>query len=197
MTDSHTPLNVTQKAEHRVFVGLSWDPNDNPSLGEHLGALIGKREKHHDLDLSCYYYDDKKSYLGRVTAETEYHSDASGKIYHSGDNTEGVGSGDDEQISVNLKSLPLNIHHLVFKVSICSGHTFGRIAAPAIRLCDGYTERCFVQEDLSGQKASEQDRFIFLRLYRHEGGWNIHPIMTFKKGAGLEKWEEKLAAYID
>lgn len=194
---NHAPLNVTQKAEHRVFVGLSWDPNDNPSLFQKLGALLGKKPTHHDLDLSCYYYDENKNCLGYVTAEPEHYTDSSGAIYHSGDNIEGVGDGDDEQISVNLKSLPHNIHHLIFKASIHSGHVFGDVADPAIRVCDGYTEHCFASAEIDGGLALESDSFIFTRIYRHDGAWAFHALEDFRVLSSVENWEDALKGYLD
>lgn len=189
-------LNVTQKAKHRIFVGLGWNPNESPALSEKIGALIGTRSAHHDLDLSCFYYDGDKNCLGVVTAQPEHYSDASGSIYHSGDNEEGIGEGDDEQISVALKDLPHNIHHLIFKASIKSGHYFGDIAEPAIRLCDGYTGHCFAEMVLDSDDGAAADVFIFARVYRGDDGWMIHNIGDFKGDTDLDTWRESLAGYI-
>ena len=86
------PLNVTQKSRHRIFVGLGWDPNESPTLKDKVGALIGKREQHHDLDLACYYFNKDGACLGWVGADPEHGSNPSGSIYHSGDSVEGVGA---------------------------------------------------------------------------------------------------------
>ena len=191
-----TPLNVTQEAKHRVFVGLGWDPKEKAGIGEKIGALIGGKETHHDLDLSCFYYDADKNYLGVVTAaDANLHSDPSGTIYHSGDNVEGIGEGDDEQVSVELKDLPPEIHHIVFKASIKSGHTFNDVASPEIRLCDGYTGHCFLDVSLLDNHA-DQDAFIFVRLYRDGDGWRVHHIGDFVKNQSLEAWNDKLKEYL-
>ncbi|MGH1399197.1 MAG: TerD family protein [Alphaproteobacteria bacterium] len=161
------PLNVTQEAAHRIFVGLGWDPNDSPSLRDKIGALIRKRASHHDLDLSCFYYDADGKALGYVTAAPEHYSNATHSIYHSGDDSEGIGDGDDEQISVELKNLPDNVYHLVFKASIKSGHNFDEIKEARVRLCDGYTERVF--EDVGIH--SDMNAFVFLHLTKDNGQW--------------------------
>ena len=115
---SHPLLNVTQKSRRRIFVGLGWDPNASPTLKDKVGALIGGRQEHHDLDLSCYYFNQDGACLGFVSANKDNNANDSGSIYHSGDSVEGVGDGDDEQISAELLKLPPNIHHLIFKAHI-------------------------------------------------------------------------------
>ena len=192
---AHTPLNVTQKSKHRIFVGLGWNPNESPTLKDKVGALIGKRDQHHDLDLTCYYYNRDNAYLGHVGIDPEHSSNKSGSIYHSGDSVEGVGDGDDEQISVELINLPPNIHHLIFKASIKSGHSFNEVAAPEIRLCDGYTERCFAEAALDD---GERDAYVFARVYRGEteGEWLLHEIREFIASSSAKPWEDTLSRYL-
>lgn len=189
-----TPLNVTQEAKHRIFVGLGWDPKVKTGIGDKIGALIGRKEAHHDLDLSCFYFDHNKHCLGVVSAiDKTLYSDPSGTIYHSGDNVEGVGDGDDEQISAELKILPDEIESLIFKASIKSGHTFDEVAAPEIRLCDGYTERCFINAPLDD---GEADAFIFIRVYRDGGAWAVEHIGDFAKNVDIGAWKVKLQHYL-
>lgn len=192
---AHTPLNVTQKSKHRIFVGLGWDPNESPTLKDKVGALIGKRDTHHDLDLTCYYYNRDGACLGHVGVAPEHSTNPSGSIYHSGDSVEGIGEGDDEQISVELINLPPNIHHLIFKASIKSGHSFNEVAAPEIRLCDGYTERCFTEASLED---GTKDAYIFVRVYRgdNEGEWLLHDIGAFIASSQVTAWEDTLSQYL-
>lgn len=190
------PLNVTQEAKQRIFVGLGWDPNEKPGFGDTLGALIGAREKHHDLDLSCFYFDEQKNCLGAVTADPASYSDESGAIYHSGDSVEGIGDGDDEQISVELKDLPQEIAHILFKASIKSGHHFSDIKDPAIRLCDGYTGHCFLEAALSDERAQKSDAFIFVHLHREGALWMMRPVGEFSTNKDLESWKTALADYL-
>lgn len=190
------PLNVTTKSRHRIFVGLGWDPNEPPSMKDKVGALIGTREKHHDLDLSCYYYNQDGACLGYVNAAPQHGSNPTGSIYHSGDSVEGIGDGDDEQVSVELKKLPPNVQHLIFKASIKSGHHFGEVAMPEIRLCDGYTDRVFLESPLhDGEK---HDAYIFVRISRGntEDEWMMHEIKDFTDNMGADDWKEALASYL-
>ena len=112
------PLNVTKEARHRVFVGLGWDPNEETGLIDKAKALVKGQELHHDLDLSAYVFDADARMISHICAESGRHTDQTGKIYHSGDNIEGLGDGDDEQISVELKDLDPLIAHIIFTASI-------------------------------------------------------------------------------
>ncbi len=190
------PLNVTPKSRHRIFVGLGWDPNELPSIKDKVGALIGTRKKHHDLDLSCYYFNRDHACLGYINANPQHSSNPSGSIYHSGDSVEGIGDGDDEQISVELRKLPPNVEHLIFKASIKSGHHFDEVAMPEIRLCDGYTERVFLKHSLT--ECEGCDAYIFVRVSRgkDKNEWFMHNINEFTRTKSPDSWTNSLASYL-
>jgi len=189
-------LHVSDTETQRIFVGLGWDPNESPTLKDKVGALIGGREAHHDLDLSCYYFNQDNVCLGYVSADAEHGSNPSGSIYHSGDSVEGIGDGDDEQVSVELKKLPPNVQSVIFKTSIKSGHSFGEVAMPEIRLCDGYTERCFFETALDG--GDDKDAFIFARVYRGADAdtWILDKICAFADNLSAEEWKDALCRYL-
>lgn len=193
----HTTLNVTQKARHRVFAGLGWDPKEKASLMEKAKELIGGPKTWHDLDLSCFIYDTRKSFIQSVTAETGSHINESGAIYHSGDNEEGIGDGDDEQISAELKDMDENIGHLVFIATIKSGHTFGDITAPTIRLVDGYSGHEFLSAPLDTKDGSDKVAFVFAHIYRNAlGQWMLHYIGEFLNVEGTQSRPAIVAAYL-
>lgn len=204
-TKQHIPLNVTQAARHRIFVGLGWDPVDKASLIEKAKSLVGGPKVWHDLDLSCYMYDQDKVFIDAVTAKDGKHIDQTGNIYHSGDNIEGVGDGDDEQISVELKDLDTKIHHIVFIATINSGHTFGDIKAPEIRLADGYSGREFLKTGLDAADGREKSGFIFAHIYRKDpephdssgSAWALHHINQFMPGRDIQEWPALIAMHLD
>ncbi len=187
-------LNVTQEANHRIFVGVGWDPNDNASLLQEITHAVKGKPLHHDLDLSCLIFDEQKNLLESVTADPAQAANQSGKIYHSGDNTEGIGDGDDEQISVELKDLDSDIHHIVFMATIKSGHSFSDVTSPEIHLSDGYSNRRFLYIDL--QKAPDNDKpaFLFVHIYKANGEWQLHNISTFVDLQ--ENWSNYIAPYL-
>ena len=195
----HAPLNVTREARHRVFVGLGWDPHEKASLMDQARALVGGKKTWHDLDLSCYMYDKNKVLIDTVTAKDGQHIDQSGNIYHSGDNIGGVGDGDDEQISVELKDLDPKICHIVFTVIIKSGHVFQDISAPASRLADGYSEYEFLNMSLHASEGREKSGFVFVHLYRsHDepNAWFVHHVGEFLDAVPMQEWPALMAVYM-
>ncbi len=171
------PLNVTQRSRHRVFVGLGWNPHDKPGLLDKAKAIAGRKVLHHDLDLSCYLFDADKGYIGQVCADADRHSDESGQIYHSGDNVEGIGEGDDEQISVELKGLTHKIHSIVFVASVKNGHVFEEINSPEIRIVDGYSGHDFLSQPLNDAEGAHKTDFVFVRIYADKPDtWRLHYI---------------------
>lgn len=180
----HVPLNVTQESQHRIFVGLGWDPADRPGLIGRAATALGlsRRAPYHDLDLSCFFYDAAGNLIGEVGSAPDKATDLSGRIYHSGDNVEGIGEGDDEQISVELKDLPAEIHHLVFTASIKSGHRFADIKSPEIRLVDGYSGHEFLKVRLGEEDGATLPAFTFVHLYRDGNGWVVHYVGAYECG---------------
>ena len=54
--------------------------------------------------------------------------DRFGSVVHSGDHLTGDGDGDDEIITVHLAKLPLNVHYVLFAVTIFSARmTFSKV----------------------------------------------------------------------
>ncbi len=192
-----TPLNVTQEARHRVFVGLGWNPNKKVSLIDKAREITGGKKTHHDLDLSCYIFDDQKRYINHVSVESGREVDQTGQIYHSGDNVEGIGDGDDEQISVELKDLNPAIHSIIFKASIKSGQNFAEVAEPEMRLADGYTNRNFVHCDLLKITGHDKDAFIFACIFRMSNTeWQMMQINEFIDTTDDMSWPERLKSYL-
>lgn len=188
-------LNVTQEARHRIFVGLGWDPKGDVNILDKARELVGGRKAYHDLDLSCYLYTAERSFIQSVSG-TGNNSDDSGHVYHSGDNLEGIGDGDDEQISVELKDLDRNIHHIIFTATIKSGHTFGDVSTPEIHLSDGYSNYAFLRSSLSHAEGKGKTGFVFVHLYRSDDSWMMHNISEFVKAQDLEEWPALIVTYL-
>jgi len=59
-------------------------------------------------------------------------------VLHSGDDRTGEGSGDDEVISVDLRAVPLHVHHILFTVCIYSrGISFNQVRSAYVRMMHG------------------------------------------------------------
>lgn len=193
-----TQLNVTQKARHRVMAGLSWAAARKSGLIEKMKEMAGSPTAH-DLDLVCYLFGHDCGFIEHVSGEPGRNVDLSEKIYHSGDNTVGDAQGDDEEISAELKDLPPYIAHMVICALVRSGHAFGEIAAPEIRLADGYTNHNLLQTPLNHPEGSDKNAFALAHIYHapaFETGWGLHHIGEYIKYGGQADFTEKLKEYL-
>lgn len=191
------PLNVTKEAQHRVVIGLGWDPAAEAGLLDKVQAMAKGKNLHHDLDLSCFAFDNYKAFTGQVSALPELASMANDKIYHSGDNEEGIGEGDDEEISVELKDLPDNVNHLFFTATVTSGQTFGAVNSPEMRIADGYTDHNFLQTAIDGAKAQSSNVYLFIKLSRNDDeSWTLTFLDEYAQDAQISDYEAYLRTYL-
>lgn len=193
------PLNVTLKARRRIMAGLGWDPAEEPGFVDKVQALAGKKDIHHDLDLACYIFDAGLEYLGRVSAEPGFAVDSAEMIYHSGDNEEGYGDGDDEEISAELVDLPADIDRLVFTAIIRTKHSFKDIDTAEIRLADGYTNHNFLSLPINHKDGHRKNAFIFAEVFRDseaESGWGLHHISDYAHYTGADGFPETLKRFL-
>jgi tellurium resistance protein TerD len=87
-----------------------------------------------------------------------------GAIEHQGDNLTGAGEGDDEQVKVNLASLPTDVDKIVFPVSIYDAESrqqsFGQVRNAFIRIVNEFGGSEIARYDLS-EDASTETAMIF------------------------------------
>ena len=103
----------------RVHVGLGWD------------ILPGNV---YDLDASIITFDSQVNEL-----EVIYHKNTrskDGNIIHLGDNRTGIGEGDDEVLTINLRNLPQNVASLAVIVNSFKGNSMIGLRSAFIRLFD-------------------------------------------------------------
>ncbi|MBI4031334.1 MAG: TerD family protein [Proteobacteria bacterium] len=195
------PLQYTKKARHRITCGLSWDIKvRNRGFVEKLVTLSSKKQevKLYDLDLACVMYDGNGEFVDGVSSRPDEAIDMSGAVYHSGDDDTGRGGGDDEQISVELASLPESIHHIVFVVEVQSKkHNFSNVGTAEIRIADGMDDRTQFTL-LMGETAESADKTacVPLRVYREDGNWMIQNIGAYYNSADVSDWTEEIKKFI-
>ena len=159
----------------RVMVGLGWD-----EVKATKGFFLKKNKQEIDCDASVFLLQNDKLltssdvvYFGNTTHET-------GCVRHMGDNlTGGAGErNDDEQIIVDLQSLPMQYNKIVFVVNIYQAKErkqhFGMLQNAYIRICDdGGQELCRypLNDNYQGMTA-----MIFGELYRYNGTWKFNAI---------------------
>lgn len=151
-----------------IVMGLGWDAVKKS--GGFFGFGGGSTEI--DLDASCLLFDENKQVLDSVWFRQLRSRD--GSITHTGDNRTGDGDGDDEQIIVNLNSVPANIKSLVFTVNSFTGQDFSQVANAFCRIVDKSSGKEIARYDLSVQ--GHHSAQIMAKLYRHNGEWKMHAI---------------------
>ena len=184
MRESIQPLKFSKKANQRIIVGLRWDPQKLPF---YLRWVTPKTKRHFDLDLTCYIFGTNGDFAGIVSGEEVVSRDASGAVYHSGDDKTGEYGHDDEQIAVELLRLPEDISHIVFVASCKSAHHFDKVYNPSIRIADAMTEEDQFSTRLD-KDSTTSDAFIFVRVFRDEGGWMVENVSEFLDKSKIDNW---------
>lgn len=151
-----------------IMVGLGWDVNAFDS-----GADF-------DLDASAFLIADN----GKCPTEKEFIfygnlEHASGSVKHMGDNRTGDGDGDDEQIQVDLSTIPANVSKIAFTVTIYDAElrhqNFGQVSNAFIRIVNETNGEEIIRYDLS-EDFSIETAIVVGELYRHNGEWKFNAI---------------------
>jgi tellurium resistance protein TerD len=102
-----------------------------------------------------------------------------GSIQHTGDNLTGEGEGDDEQINVNLATVPAEIDKVVFLVSIYDAdnrkQSFGQVRNAFIRVVNQAGGGEIARYDLT-EDASTETAMLFAELYRNGAEWTVRAV---------------------
>jgi len=150
-----------------VIVGLGWDVRST------TGADF-------DLDASALLCNEG----GRVVSDQHFVffnnlTSPDGSVEHSGDNLTGGGDGDDEQIKVNLATVPAEVTKVVFPVSIYDADSrlqnFGQVRNAFIRIVNQADGSEIARYDLS-EDASSETAMVFGELYRNGADWKFRAI---------------------
>ena len=157
----------------RVMVGLGWD-----EVQQSRGFFAPKPQ-----DIDC----DASAFIcvnGRLQSvdDVVYFGNLqhrSGCVRHMGDNLTGAGEGDDEQIMVDLASLPSQYDKIIVVVNIYQAaqrrQHFGMIRNAFIRICDAETNQEILKYNLS-ENYNGMTAMVFGELYRYNGTWKFNAI---------------------
>lgn len=209
------PVMYTQRGRQRITIGLSWDtpeaftagpdafvPETDLGVsvyGEQLDVEIGFVQETYDLDLVCLMFDKDKNLVDAVSPNPLESIDHSGTVYHSGDETQGISSGDDEQISIELAHLPKNVYSLSFIAIIQSGHYFGHVLNTECRLADGRTNAELWRAPLGRSLKEGSDKTAVHFCVIHKGGdtgWVLKNIMEYRIDIDVEDWAKEVTPYL-
>ncbi len=102
-----------------------------------------------------------------------------GAIKHSGDNLTGSGAGDDEQIHLDLSSIPDEVQKVVFVVNIYEANVkkqhFGMIENAYIRLVDLNINQEICKFNLT-DNYTNMEGLIVAEVYRENGIWKFNAV---------------------
>lgn len=157
----------------KIIVGLGWDEIQQPR------RLFAPKPQDIDCDAFALLLVNGKLISNDDIVYYHNLTHKSRAVKHMGDNLTGAGDGDDEQIVIDLSSVPGQYDKIVLAVNIYEAFSrrqhFGMIQNAFIRLVDGRNdnEMCIynLTENYSGQTA-----VLFGEVYRYNGEWKFSAI---------------------
>ncbi|MBR0150413.1 MAG: TerD family protein [Synergistaceae bacterium] len=170
-------LTKTNPGLTRILAGLGWDVNKYDG------------QSPFDLDAAVFVLGSN----GKVISDSDFVfynnlTHPSGAIQHLGDNRTGLGSGDDEQIRIDLAKIPGNVDKIAFTVTIHDAEqrkqNFGQVSNAFIHIYDEASGQELIRYDL-GEDFSIETAVVVGELYRHGGEWKFNAVGSGFKG-GLE-----------
>ncbi|CAN5283195.1 TerD family protein [soil metagenome] len=157
----------------KIVMGLGWDAVKSKGF---LG--FGGKTPDIDLDASCILFDEQGNQTDSVWFRQLQSKD--GSITHTGDNRNGAGDGDDEQIVVDLARVPANVKSLVFTVNSFTGQNFSQIENATCRIVNAATNQEVARFNLS--TLGSHNAQIMAKIYRHGSEWKMHAIGEIGNG---------------
>tara|TARA_R110002126_G_scaffold13118_3_gene56503 strand:+ start:20915 stop:21523 length:609 start_codon:yes stop_codon:yes gene_type:complete len=192
-----SPLVLTEQSKGKLVCGLSWDPNEETSVGDKINSAMGRNTETYDLDLSCYCYDEHKSMMDFVTGNDGENVDRSENITHSGDCRHGEAEGDDEAITLDPTALPDYIQHIVFLAEVGSAHAFYNVSSPYIRIADKESNQVLTDLNIKSPDEKDYSACVFATLSRKKNGsWLLHRNNYYLDHEQIENWGDFLSQFI-
>ncbi len=136
----------------------------------------------YDLDLSCYVFDANMNLQCVIGPEEGHYSDASKKVYHSGDDLHGSASAaDDEQAFVETKALPENYEHFFFVVETDGRYSLEETPHAHVRLADSRTNKDALKKEITPEKVTGllSHGYVFCHVFRESTGWAFRDVSEY------------------
>lgn len=149
-----------------VLVGLGWDVNQSNGPA-------------YDLDASAFLLDE----TGKVRNEQDFifynnPVGANNSVIYSGDNRTGSGQFDDEQIRIQLKSVPEHVHRIALTITIhdayLKGQNFSQISNAYVRVENEETGEELLRFNL--QQFTIETAIVAAEIYRYKNEWKFNAI---------------------
>jgi stress response protein SCP2/tellurite resistance protein len=191
-------MGVTLSKGQKVDLTKSHPGLQNVIVG--LGWSISNKGSNFDLDASAFLLGEG----GKVQSDADFvfynnPNGGAGSIVYSGDNRIGSGVKDDEQININLHSVPSHIHRIAFTITIhdaqLKGQNFGQIPNSYVRIFNKNTNEELIRFDL-GKNFTVETAIVAAELYRHNGEWKFNAIASGFQG-GLNALCHHFGVHVD
>ena len=168
----------------KIVVGLGWD-----EVKHSRGLFSFKSQAAIDCDASVIMLTDGR--LADPKGDVVFFGNLrhrSGAVQHMGDNLPGAGDGDDEQIVIDLASVPSQYDRIVVVVNIYQAvqrqQHFGMIENAFCRVVDSRSNQELCRYNLT-ENYSGMTSMIFGEVYRHNGEWKFNAIGQGTTDPGL------------
>lgn len=157
-----------------ITVGVGWDTNKYDG-GQDF-----------DLDSSIFLLDT----AGKCATEKDFVffnnlEGGNGSVVHTGDNLTGEGDGDDEQVKINLGSVPTATEKIAFAITIHDAEernqNFGQVSNSYVRIVNDANGEELIRYDL-GEDFSIETAVVVGELYRHGTEWKFNAIGSGYQG---------------
>ena len=159
-----------------ITVGMGWDARatDGQDFDLDASAFLLAATGKVGSDSDFIFYNNMKS--------------SNGAVEHTGDNRTGAGDGDDEQIKIDLATVPAAVDKIAVSVTIhdaqARNQNFGMVQGAFIRVINTPTGVELAKFDLS-EDFSTETAVIFGEIYRHGAEWKFRAVGQGFKG-GLD-----------
>ncbi|MCL6573351.1 MAG: TerD family protein, partial [Bacillus sp. (in: Bacteria)] len=177
-------MGVTLSKGQKVDLTKSHPGLQNVVIG--LGWSVNQQGSNFDLDASSFLLGE----AGKVSSDLDFvfynnPIGGNGSIIYSGDNRIGSGARDDEQIRIDLKSVPAQIHRIAFTITIhdaiAKQQNFGQISDSYVRIFNEQTNEELIRFNL-GRDFTVETAIVAAELYRHNGEWKFNAIASGFQG---------------
>lgn len=163
----------------KFTVGLGWDTN-NTSTGTAF-----------DLDASLFLLGENKKLVSDNHFIFYNNLESPDQaVIHSGDNLTGDGTGDDEQIRIDLTKIDASVKEITVVVTIHDAdarrQNFGQVRNSFIRIFNTDTQEEILKYELD-EDFSIETAVEFGRIYNRNGEWKFEAVGSGQR-EGLEKF---------
>lgn len=177
-------INLTKTVPNatKFVFGLGWDKNryDGAEFDADASAALLNAAGKLDGDSAFVFFNNQV--------------DASGSVELSGDNRTGEGEGHDEEIVVDLGSVPATVETIRFAVTIYDAETrkqnFGQVENAYIEVINQADNSVVARYDLS-EDFSVETCVVIGELYKKNGEWKFKAVGA-GYGGGLEAYVKGL-----